>query len=137
MHDIVGLTKAGHLSAYQIMRQHQHPLVLSLTRLNCFFTLISLPRPDLDTFQPSTSNKPQPPRTMKDSKGWDGKLRVGKQASTPDADADPDTMDDSSHSDTDRPAEGGEVEEVAQSSPLASDEGMSDSFHVAVARVGD
>lgn len=74
---------------------------------------------------------------MKDSKGWDGKLRVGKQASTPDADADPDTMDDSSHSDTGRPAEEVEVEEVAQSSPLASDEGMSDSFRVVVARVGD
>ena len=47
---------------------------------------------------------------MRDSKGWDGKLRVGQQATI----ANPDALDDSDHSDPEAPP----VEEIE------ADEGM-------------
>lgn len=57
---------------------------------------------------------------MRDSKGWDGKLRVGQRATI----ADPDAMEESDHSDHDHdhaaPAEDAELGE-----PDESDEGAS------------
>ncbi|KAB8233692.1 putative general stress response phosphoprotein phosphatase Psr1/2 [Aspergillus alliaceus] len=69
---------------------------------------------DLAGTQVKDIDPPFPPSTMKDSKGWDGKLRVGAQATI----TNPEALEDPDYTDEDAPP----VEEIEADEDLLEDE---------------